>query len=451
VLCDAPQGRGGTWNAEGDIIFAPTAVGPLVRVAAAGGAPRPLAPSDTSRGQIAQRWPNFLPDGRHFLYWAPRSPRESGVFVGRADSPEVKALIPGASAAVFSNGLLLYVHGNVLLAQTFDPVRLELRSEARPIAEGVGWSADGGPGFSVSANGILAYRPAADPKTRLVWFDRQGKIIGEAGEPGVIEAFSLSPDGRQAVVARRETEDGPSALWVREFERGVNMRLTFGPLSNDSPIWSPDGSRILFSARRDSETGMFQVPANGSGKEELLLQTPGAVTLDSWSLDGRLVAYTAVDAKGGSAIWALPLEGGERKPMPILPDNFRFRDADFSPDVRWIAYVSNESGRDEVYVRGFPSGEGKWLISANGGTRPSWRRDGRELFYLSPEGMLMAVEIAPLASSIRPGVSRPLFQTAGTSDYAATADGKRFLMKAPVEDASPSGISVIMNWPQQLR
>ena len=164
------------------------------------------------------------------------------------------------------------------------------------------------------------------------------------------------------------------------------MRLTFGPLSNSSPIWSPDGSRIVFSARRDAGTSVFRVLANGSGKEEVLLQTPGAVNVDSWSRDGRMVAYTKVDAKGGSAIWVLPLEGGERKPMPVLQDNFRFRDANLSPDVRWIAYVSNEPGRDEVYVRGFPSGEGKWLISANGGTMPSWRRDGRELFFLSPEG-----------------------------------------------------------------
>ena len=215
ALCDAPQGRGGTWNTEGEIVFAPAAVGPLLRVSAAGGAPRRLLPAGTSREPMAQRWPQFLPDGRHFLYWTPaQAPQVSGVFVGRSDSPEVKALIPGASAAVFSNGHLLYVRGKVLLAQPFDPVRLRLTGEGRPIAEGVGWSADGGPAFSVSANGILAYRTAADPRTRLVWFDRSGRVIGQVGEPGMIGAFSLSPDGKQAVVARRESEDGPSALWV---------------------------------------------------------------------------------------------------------------------------------------------------------------------------------------------------------------------------------------------
>jgi Tol biopolymer transport system component len=196
---------------------------------------------------------------------------------------------------------------------------------------------------------------------------------------------------------------------------------------------------------------MFQLPANGSGREELLLQTPAAVSVDSWSPDGRFFAYTAADAKGGSAIWALPLEGGERKPMPILPDNFRARQANFSPDARRIAYVSNESGRDEVYVRGFPAGEGKWLISSSGGTRPSWRRDGRELFYMSPEGMLMTVAISTAASGIRPGAARPLFHTRGGDVYAAAADGNRFLMKAPIEDASPPGINIVLNWPLQLR
>ena len=309
---------------------------------------------------------------------------------------------------MLSNGYLLFVRGNVLLAQPFDPVRLELRGEARPIAEGAGWSANRGPAFSVSANGVLAYRTATDPRTRLVWLDRSGKIIGQAGDPGMIGSFSLSPDGKQAVVARRESEDGPSALWVLEFERGVNMRLTFGPRKQHVALWSPDGSRILFSAHRDAGTGLFQLPANGSGKEELLLQTPGSAIVDSWSPDGRVLVYTAVDTKGGSAIWALPLAGGERKPMPILPDNlrqdnFRFREANFSPDARWIAYVSNESGRDDVYVRSFPSGEGKWLISTNGGTRPSWRRDGRELFYISPEGMLTAVEISAVSSGYTTG------------------------------------------------
>jgi Tol biopolymer transport system component len=414
ALCDAPEGRGGTWSIEGEIVFA-TATRPLFRVSAAGGVPRQVTPSTASRASIAPRWPHFLPDSRHFLYWQPG--QDGGLFLGTTGSPEVRALIPGASAAVFSNGHLLYVRGNVLLAQPFDPVRLQLTGEARPIAEGVGWSMNRGLAFSVSnssANpstnpGVLAYRAAGDPKTQLAWFDRQGRTLGPASEPGIIDAFSLSPDGTRAVVARRESEDGLSALWIAEFVRGVNMRLTFGPLSTSSPIWSPDGSRILFSARRDGGNGMFQLPANGSGKEELLQQTPGNIHIDSWSPSGRFIAYTAADAKGGSAIWALPLGSGDRKPMPILQDSFRVRQASFSPDERWIAYVSNESGRDEVYLRGSPSGDGKWLISSSGGTSPSWRRDGRELFYVAPDGTLTAVGIASSASGIRPDVARPLF------------------------------------------
>ncbi|MBZ5632409.1 MAG: hypothetical protein LAO55_04705 [Acidobacteriia bacterium] len=456
ALCDAPQGRGGTWSMEGEIVVAPGAFGPLFRVPAAGGAPKQLAPVDASRGARAQRWPHFLPDGRHFLYWATMPPQQqSGVFIGSVDSPESRPLVPDTSATIFSNGHLLFVRSNALLAQPFDPFRLVLTGEAQPIAEGAGWSADRGPAFSASNSstnpGVLAFRAAADPRTQLAWFDRQGKMLGAAGDPGMIDTFSLSPDGTQAVAARRESEDGPSALWVMEFARGVSMRLTFGPLNNPSPIWSPDGSRVLFSTRLDAGTGMFRMPANGSGKEELLLQTPGAVNVDSWSQDGRFVAYAAVDAKGESSIWALPLEGGGRKPMPILQDNFRSRQANFSPDALWIAYISNESGRDEVYVRGFPPREGKWLISSNGGTDPSWRRDGRELFYMSPEGVLTAVEIAPAGSGIRPGIAHALFQTRGHTVYAAAADGRRFLMKAPVEDASPPGVNVIMNWSQQLR
>ena len=313
-LCDAPQGRGGTWNINGEILFAPAAFGPLSRVSAAGGVPQQLGPSDASRSSRTQRWPHALPDGRHFLYWATMPPPQGdGVFVGMTGSSEARALLPGASAAVFSNGYLLFVRRNVLLTQPFDALRLELTGEARPITEGAGWSADRGPAFSVSTNGLLAYRTSADPRARLVWVDRQGKIVGQVGEPGVVDAFSLSPDGMRAVIARRESEDGPSALWVLDFARGVNMRLTFGPLSNSSPIWSPDGSRILFSMPSRCRQRRYQVPANGSGKEELLLQTPGTVTLDSRSADGRFVAYTASGHQGGFGDLGLAVTGRRAK------------------------------------------------------------------------------------------------------------------------------------------
>jgi Tol biopolymer transport system component len=431
TLCDAPNGRGGTWNPEGVIIFA--SLGGLNRVPAPGGTPSMLRPPPDEF-----RSPSFLPDGRHFLVSA------RGVFMGDVDSGARSLLIQSAQVAVYSDGYVLFLRGGTLMAQPFDPVKLRFIGDARPIADGIRSS------FSASDNGVLAYRNGDDPKTQLVWIDRAGKILGQAGEPGEMGSFALSPDGRTVAVARTNAEGGGSSLWLLDLARSTNMRLTFAPLRADSPVWSPDGSRVAFVESSQGNDRLHVAMANGGGQDEMLLNLAYPTQPGSWSRDGRFLAYTQADPKGKLALWMIPM-GSERKPAPVLESAFNVKQGRISPDGRWIAYVSDETGRDEVYLQTFPPTGGKWLVSAIGGTHPEWRGDGKEVFFLAPNREFMAVDVAEVGQAIRIGIARVLFEVRGSGSYAVTSDGQKFLVKIPASDPESQAIHVILNWSSELR
>ncbi|HXG90555.1 MAG TPA: protein kinase [Vicinamibacterales bacterium] len=469
TLCDLPGGAvGGSWNRDGDIIVGNTAGG-LLRVRETGGVASPVTALDTSRKEEFHLLPSFLPDGRHFVYLriSPSAPETGGTYVGTLDATPDKQnaqqLLPyvvGLTYAPASDsgpGRLLFVREGTLVAQPFDPKRLALAGNPVPVAERVGSFRDGG-FFSTSANDVLVYR-TANTDYQLAWFDRQGTLSGRAWEPGGFRSAALSPDGARAVASRTIPQDTAKAdLWLIDLSRGSGAtRFTFGTGLAEFPVWSPDGTRIAFTFNNNF---VYEKLASGEGDEKELLQSfsAGFVKTAGWSPDGRFLLYAA---RGKTTLkwdlWALPPDGG--KSVPFVQTGFDEEQGRFSPNGRWVAFVSNQSGANEVYVRAFTSDfsggsasiGGSVLVSRNGGTAPRWRGDGKELFYLAPDGKLMAIEVIT-GQEFRAGTPTPLFQSPpGAIVGDVTADGKRFLLVTPVGPSASTPFTVVLNWTAGLK
>ena len=473
TLCDAPAGRGGTWNRDGVIVFAP-GTGALYRVSAAGGVPAPVTNTTGSQG-----FPQFLPDGHRFLYLAREGPDTSGISIGSLDgTPPVRLLPDDSNAAYVSaeasapssasrgarGGYLLFVRQTTLMAQPFDPNTLRTTGEMFPVVQQVGGNANSGLGqFSTSENGALVYANSGETNRELVWMDRAGKLMGPSFPAGSQADLRLAPDENRVVFSR--VDSGNTDIWVRDLRRGVPSRLSFDPAIDNLPIWSPDGLRVLWPSNRNG--GVFNLyikSATGAGQEELFLKlgTPTGWATD-WSHDGRFILYQISGGKTGQDLWIAPqTQGkapGDDKPFPYLQGPFNEQNGAFSPDGRWIAYVSNESGKDEVYVQSFPLSGGRWQISAAGGTGPRWRRDGTELFYVAADRNLTAVPVRAVGASFEPGIPHSLFPTPSVSgfgfamrdEYAVSADGNRFLVARPAGDAPAAPLTVVLHWQAGLK
>jgi len=441
TICDAPDGRGGSWNREGLIVFAPNAPGGFQRVSASGGSPTAITTS--AEPERNGRWPAFLPDGRRFLYVT-----RGQVHVGSLDSPDSWPLGPSQSNAVFASGYLLFVRDGTLVAQPFDETRLEMVGNAVPLAEQVGGSQGRG-FFTVSEQGALIYETRAPPgPAQLTWFDRQGKPTGVLGEPNSTPNLHLSPDGKSLAVQHREE------LWVYDVPRGVGMRFTTQGSGNREAVWSPDGARLVFNSIRGGRRDLFLKASDGTGREEPLVVSNVDKYPTSWSADGRSVLYyTLGDAQTRTDLWIVAV-ASDREPVPYLKTPFDETRGQFSPDGHWIAYSSNESGRDEVYLASFPSAGGRRRVSVTGGIFPRWRRDGRELFYVNADDQLMAVDIRVTAESVEVGLERLLFDlpiasASGGYPYDVTADGQRFLVNAR-ERPVRSPPTLLVNWQASL-
>jgi len=458
ALCDAATPRGGTWNRDGVILFSPNAGGGLYRVSAAGGVAAPLTALDPSRRENSHRWPYFLPDGLHFLYYVRSGqPENAGIYAGSLDSKETRRLVSAPSNAVYAPpGYLLFDRDGTLMAQAFDVQKLRITGEPFPAAEDVGY--DGGSlrtDFAVSDNGVLAYRSSASFNTQLTWFDRKGKPLGSVGPREGYFNLSLSLDERKLAVSRLASRTGTRDIWLFDLSRGTSSRFTFDPSTEVAPCWSPDGGRIAFSSDRDGPYNLYQKLATGSANDELLVSTGVSKYPNHWSSDGRYIVYESLDPKTNLDLWVLPLFG-DRKPILYLRTGSDEWQGQLSPDGRWMAYTSNESGRSEVYVQALPISGGKWQISTNGGVYPRWRGDGKEIFYLAQDRKVMAVTVKA-DSTFETGVPAELFptqvaQVVGVRNpYAVTADGQRFLINTRVEEAGSSSIAVVINWHAGLK
>jgi len=457
VLADAPSGRGGTWSRDGVILFAPGASFGLWQVAAAGGTPAEV--TKPVGGQVSHRFPEFLPDGRHFLFYAALgSVDQRGVYFGSLDggAPVRVAQSDGAAAFVAPDRMLT-VSQKALTVRRLDVAHPTRTSEAAVLAEGFETTPMlGQPPFSVSTAGLLAYRKGAGAVRQLVWTDRTGKTLNAAAEPDAdAQSFlALSADEGTIAVARAGAQ-GNVDVWLRDPRRALT-RFTFDASVDAGPLFSPDGAHIVFYTMRRGRADIFQKPSDGSADENPLLVTDLDKAPQDWSSDGRFLLYAAQEPKNLSDLWALPLAAGA-KPIPVVQSPYDDVQGQFSPDGRWIAYVSNESGRYEVYVRPFPASGGRWQISTGGGVYPKWRRDGKELFYISPDNRMMAAAVET-AASFRPGAPVALFQTnlatggnvgiggyASRAEYAVAKDG-RFLLNVRVGDAASLPITVMQNW-----
>jgi len=384
TLCDAPSGRGGTWNRDEVIVFAPATPGGLYRISASGGVASPVTKLSDMRGEYMHRWPSFLPDGRHFLYLAWGEGEAGAVYAGSLERQESKLLLRERSNVAYSEGHILYVREGTLLAQQFDTERFETLGEAAPVAEQVQYADLQVRGvFSVSENGVLAYQSGAAARgSQLAWLDRSGRSLGVLGDVASHVNPRLSPDGKRVAVTVINPETSRSDIWLYDLARGLKTRFTFNPAAERVAIWSPDGSRITFSSDRKGHFDIYQKDAAGVGSEKLLLESNTDKHPTSWSPDGKFILYHRLDPKTKVDLWVLPLSEGS-KPFPFLQTEFTEFSGQFSPDGRWIAYTSDESQRNELYVAPFPGPGAKRRISTLGGQQPRWRADGRELFYLA--------------------------------------------------------------------
>ena len=455
VICNAGGIIGGLWNQDGVIVFGSLAG--VIKVSAAGGPPTVLVPVDTSRGEGFHAALSFLPDGRHFLYYRGLG-SGPGTYLGSLDNgggqASSKRLTPEQAVYVPDSGTgpghVLFLQNGVLMAQTFDASRSELKGDPRPVAEGV-------TNFSASANGVLAYTRGNAGSQQLAWFNRQGKTLGTVGEPGVItdERLAISPDGSAVAVARTDT--GGTDLWLYDLASGKRSRLTFDGKDNNFPAWSPDGSRVAFASTHEGFVNVYQKAVNGMGQEEALQKPSGGITVPlDWSPDGRYLIEGIVSG-GRSNIAVLPLSpeqaASDRRPAPYFNDQLPFGSATLSPTGQWVAYNSDETGRDEIYVRTFPKPIGKWPVSVDGGLHPVWSRDGKELYFIAADGKLMAADVkSGPGGSFQSGVPRALFDphigSNRTGTFGVTKDG-RFLIPV-VAGQSGGQITVVANWTAAL-
>jgi serine/threonine protein kinase/DNA-binding beta-propeller fold protein YncE len=479
TICDL-SGKlgGGSWSQEGVILFGDIIGGStLMRVPAEGGIPMPATSVNAARKQLAHASPVFLPDGRHFLYFCYSGTlTNAGAYFGSLESkPEEQSSEPlrvamdsqfvYAPSRDSDLGYLLFLRNKTLMAQLFDEKRLQPVGDPVSVAENVA-SFEGSAFFSASTNNSLVYKSSGGQSSQLNWFDRQGKSLGKGGESGAYSGLALSPDGTRAAVAVGQT-GLVSNIFLVDFLHDISTRFTFGQYDAGKPVWSSDGSRVIFTVNREGQYDLYQKVKSGLKNEEPLLKTDRPKDPTGCSSDGRFLLYGSSDPKTKYDIWLLPLEGGSKE-RPFLRTEFNEFDAHFSPDMRWVAYVSDETGRDEIYVRGFsrvsgeasPEAGGRWQISREGGTGPRWRGDGKELYYRAPDGKVMVVEINTDAV-FSTGAPKPLFQappeilqssaTGLYRNWDVTSDGKRFLLSIPVAENSPSPFIVILNWTALLK
>jgi serine/threonine protein kinase len=478
-VCDVPNiVIGGSWKRDGTILFGSFS-GPIWRVSASGGTPAALTKLDPSRQDAGHFSPVFLPDGKHFLYLRQSGLSENtGIYVGSLDSKpdqqSSKRLIATNMSPVWvpspDPGFVnfMFLREGSLMVQSLDLAKLDLTGDPVRIASNLGSFAEFGY-FSTSTNGVLAYRtgtPGGNTADQPTWFDRKGKSLGPAMAAGIYTEMSLSRDGARAAVHRYDNGAIVKGdLWLADFGRNAFTRLTSAPSEPADPVWSPDGSHVAYASSRGGGTGLYQKASNGTGVEETLLPPGGFRELDDWSRDGHFLTYSEISVKGTkSDLWYLPMTpekpGEARKPSVYLNSESNESQGQFSPDGHWVAYVSDETGRQEIYVQPFPlnaGGAGRFPVSNDGGVMPRWSRDGKELFFVVNGRTVMSADVT-YTPSLKIGIPKPLFEQAmqyvnlGRFLWDVAPDGRFLIPKATATDNGPQPpITVVLNWMALLK
>jgi len=450
TICDA-DGADGSWSTKEEILYDGEATAPLMRVPAVGGIAKPEVSLEDLEGVTSLGWPEFLPDGEQFIFLADQLEDDTRVMIRSLGSDEGRVLMTSDSRVEYVEpGYLVYVLNGMLVAHPFDADAGVLTGDPLPLADSIGVSAVGLADFSASHDGTLAYRGGQTGARRLLWRDRSGREIGQVGEFAEYTNSSISPDGQRVVVDVMQPDGTNVDLWIHDLERGVASRFTFDAGYDFDPTWSPDGSRIVFSSSRgEGSNALYWKDSSGAGAAEPLLALEQDIYGGDWTRDGGVLTYGVRSADTSWDIWALPMDGSG-EPFPVLQSEFAEVRASFSPDGRWMAFESNESGDWEVYVIQFPGPGGKWQVSTNGGGEPRWSADGREIFYVDATQNLVTVPVST-GATFKAGLPETLFDAGlvplvARNRFLVTDDGERFLMLSPISGESIRPISVVLNW-----
>jgi len=452
VICDSAGLRGASWSSNGTILFVPGTGVPVYSVSQAGGTPVAVTQLDKSAGELTHRWPVFLPDGKHFLFFS--RGEGNAIYAASLNSKERKLILKNDTNALYvSSGYLLFVRDGVLMAQRFDVDRLELKGSAVAVADNVPVYGTQQRGlFSASEQGILAFHSKPEILAQLVWVDQRGKLLEPVTDPTMFSfgRTRVSPDGRKVALGIIDAKDGSDNLWLIEVASHQMTRLTFEKLIAHSPLWSPDGSQVLYTSNRIGPPQMLSIAVAGLGEAEPFLPSQYGDVAESWSPDGRFLIFRRSPiGVGAVSLWVLPLFG-EKKPYPLFDASHSQQwGAAFSPDGKWLAYASNESGGRELYVVPFPDARIKIQISKNGADQPHWSRDGRQLFYLGKDHVVTTASLRFVARGVEVADTHTLFKL-DIPDFEVSADGKRFLVYKMVDNQEPSSLTLITNWTTTL-
>jgi len=449
TLADAPQPRGGAWGPNGTILYTPDSLSAMFRIPAAGGTPSHAIGEEKAAADLGSpRWPAFLPDGKHFIFFQFASGNQTGgnIHLGSLDSQQDTILVASDYRAHYANGHLLFVHGGNLMSQGLDEKKLQLIGHPVPIAEQVRGETRGAAAFSLSSEGKLIFVGGQSANLDLAWYDRSGKK-GDTIDSGTFQDAHISPDGKKVSAARADAA-GHLEIYIYDLVRGTKSQFSFSQSRDDDPIWSPDGNTIVFDSARSGKIDLYTRPANGARQEELLYHDDLDKYPFNWSLDGKYIAYETF-ANGHFDAWVMPMFG-DRKPYAFLQEKYNTRYPVFSPDAKWMVFTSFESGHSQVYVVAFPKPGGRFLVGDGQGA--VWNRNGKEILYLDDHSRMASVEVTAHGESVELGKPQILFPTqpVGAGQFEITPDGKRFLMmQAPVENSS--SLTLVVNWPQELK
>ena len=453
VVCDAPRGADGTWGKRGVILFDGSSADTVQRVSAGGGVATGATALNRAAGESFTAWPQFLPDGRHFLYLAYDGAGERTLKVGDLESKTLKSLGPAGSRTEYASGHLLFVRQGALLAQPFDLGGLKLKGDPFPIAENVEYDVSGSARFSASSQGTLVYRAGgANASRKLTWVDRTGRTLGTIGAPGLYDDPAFSLDGKQLAVRLASNGGQSGDIWIWDLSRDLGSRFTFAATDVNNATWSPDGARIVYSLAQPGGVDLRIKPLGGAGADSVLYASKEEKYASCWSQDGRYLAYISRSGFEGQRwdIRVLPMtEPG--KPIPVVATPANESGPAFSPDGKWLLYSSDESGQSEVYVQAFPGPGGKSRVSTQGGREPMWRGDGREIYYLTSARQLMAAAFEP-GMPPRLGLPSKLFDAPVIRDtyvrnrYQPSPDGQKFLLNKIEGETQVGATTVVLDW-----